>query len=36
MVRNENSDLLVFESRDDVLNIAHGDGVDSGKRLIEQ
>ncbi|NQZ19821.1 MAG: hypothetical protein HRT44_11270, partial [Bdellovibrionales bacterium] len=36
MVRYENSDTLVAQFFDDLLNIVNSNGVDTGKRLVQQ
>ena len=36
VVGDKNTDVAVLEMGDDVLNVLHGDGVDTGKRLVEE
>ena len=35
MVGNEDTDIAVFQSPHDMLDVFHGNRVDTGKRLIE-
>ena len=35
MVGDEDADVAVFQAPDDMLDVLHGDGVDTGERLVE-
>ena len=36
MVRNKYTEMSFFQAADDLLNVFYGNGIDAGKRLIQQ